>query len=175
MSRKTENIQQNTASGKPLDTFDRKILGTLIEDATMSYNQIAERVGLSAPAIHERVKRLRASGVIAATSAIVDGTAVGKPLLAYIHIDTSGWGNSPELMEISKHPEIEEIHSVTGDTCMLLKVRTKDTQALEAILALLYDIPGVKATRSYVVLSTYLERPVQSEITDEWQHPFNLK
>jgi Lrp/AsnC family transcriptional regulator, leucine-responsive regulatory protein len=51
---------------------------------------------------------------------------------------------------------------------MLLKVRTENTHALEGILARLYDTPGVKATRSYVVLSTYLERPVQPGTTKEW-------
>ncbi len=53
--------------------------------------------------------------------------------------------------------EVEEIHSVAGDTCMLLKVRRASSRALEALLARLYAIPGVRSTRSYVVLSTYLE------------------
>lgn len=51
---------------------------------------------------------------------------------------------------------------------MLLKVRTESTHALEGLLARLYATPGVKATRSYVVLSTYLERPVQPGATTEW-------
>jgi Lrp/AsnC family leucine-responsive transcriptional regulator len=51
---------------------------------------------------------------------------------------------------------------------MLLKVRTESTHVLEGLLARLYATPGVKATRSYVVLSTYLERPVQPGATTEW-------
>ncbi len=172
MTVETENLQQKPAPSKPLDPFDRKILSALIEDASLSYADISKRVGLSAPAIHERVKRLRASGVIAATSALVNGSAVGKHLLAYIHVDTVGWGKTPELMKIAEHPEIEEIHSVAGDTCMLLKARTAGTQELEALLGILYDTQGVKGTRSYIVLSTHLDRPIQAEVTEEWDHPF---
>ena len=89
-------------------------------------------------------------------------------MLAFVHVDTAGWGKTPVLLAIEEHPEVEEIHSVAGDTCMLLKVRTESTHALEGLLARLYDTPGVKATRSYVVLSTYLERPVQPGVTAEW-------
>ena len=63
---------------------------------------------------------------------------------------------------------------MAGDTCMLLKVRTEDTRALEGLLARLYETPGVTSTRSYVVLSTYLERPVQPEITAQWPTPRHM-
>ena len=52
--------------------------------------------------------------------------------------------------------------------------RTEDTRALEGLLARLYETPGVTSTRSYVVLSTYLERPVQPEITAEWPAPKHM-
>lgn len=168
MPAKTDVVQRNATGGGTIDAFDRKILGALVEDSQTSYARLGERVGLSAPAVHERVKRLRKSGALKKTSAMVDSDAVGKPLLAFVHVDTTGWGKSERLMAIANYPEVEEIHSVAGDTCMLLKVRTSDTQALEAILGQLYATPGVKATRSYVVLSTYLERPVQAETTTDW-------
>ena len=104
-------------------------------------------------------------------TALIEPTATGKTLLAFVHVDTTGWGKTPALMAVKEHPEVEEIHSVAGDTCMLLKVRTTDTHALEGLLGRLYDTPGVKATRSYVVLSTYLERPVQPGITASWPKP----
>ncbi|MEM8798097.1 MAG: Lrp/AsnC ligand binding domain-containing protein, partial [Pseudomonadota bacterium] len=64
--------------------------------------------------------------------------------------------------------EVEEIHSVAGDTCVIMKVRTSSAQSLEAFMAQLYVLPGVRGTKSYVVLSTYLERGVQAEVTDTW-------
>jgi DNA-binding Lrp family transcriptional regulator len=166
--RKTDGVRQNGRSGIEIDDFDRKLLGVLVEDASVSYAELGQRVGLSAPAVHERVKRLRRTGAIRRTSAIIDPTAVGKPLLAFIHVDTAGWCKSQALLAIERFPEVEEIHSVTGDTCLLLKVRAENTQALEGLLAHLYAVPGVSATRSYVALSTQLERPVQPGVTESW-------
>jgi len=174
MDEETDGIQRNRQTGRDIDPIDRKILGVLVDDATISYAELGDRVGLSPPAAHERVKRLRRSGAIRSTAAIIDPKAVKKPLLAFVHIDTRGWGKTPELMAISECPEVEEIHSVAGDTCMLLKVRTENTRALEGLLSRLYETPGVVSTRSYVVLSTYLERPVQPGITAEWPAPRHM-
>ncbi|MCZ4279596.1 Lrp/AsnC family transcriptional regulator [Kiloniella laminariae] len=156
-----------TDTPRPLDAIDRRILGELCQKADLSFAELGDRVGLSAPATHERVKRLRADGRIKGTAAQLDGPSIGKPLLAFVHVDTSGWGKSPELMDLTELPELEEMHSVTGDTCMLLKVRLQSSQALEGFLARLYKITGVRATRSYVALSTYLERGVQAGISEE--------
>jgi DNA-binding Lrp family transcriptional regulator len=175
MTRNTDGIRQNTAPGHDVDDFDRKLLGVLVEDATVSYAELGQRAGLSAPAAHERVKRLRRSGAIRRTSVLIDPKAIGKPLLAFVHVDTTGWGKTQALLAIQRFPEVEEIHSVTGDTCMLLKVRTESTQALEALLAHLYATPGVSATRSYVALSTQLERPVQPGVTSSWAVPEKLE
>jgi Lrp/AsnC family transcriptional regulator, leucine-responsive regulatory protein len=175
MARKTDGVRQNTTSDHELDDFDRKLLGVLVEDATVSYAELGRRVGLSAPAVYERVKRLKRSGAIRRTSVLIDPCAVGKPLLAFVHVDTTGWGKTAALLAFQRFPEVEEIHSVTGDTCMLLKVRTESTQALEALLAHLYATPGVSATRSYVALSTQLERPVQPGVTRSWAVPEKLE
>lgn len=174
MNEETDGIRPSHLPERDLDAIDRRLLGVLVEDATVSYAELGERAGLSAPAAHERVKRLRRSGAIRRTAALIDPKTVRKPLLAFVHVDTKGWGKTPELMAISEHPEVEEIHSVAGDTCMLLKVRTEDTRALEGLLSRLYETPGVVSTRSYVVLSTYLERPVQPGITRAWPMPGHM-
>lgn len=137
------------------------MLGLLAEDATRSYADLGRLLHLSPPAVHERVKRLKRDGVIKATVAVLDAEKVGKPLLAFVHVDTAGWGKSEQLMAMSKLPEVEEIHTVAGDTCVLLKIRTDGPQALEDILREIYDINGVERTRSYIALSTVLERGVR--------------
>lgn len=149
-----------------LDAIDRNLLGLLTEDAEQSYAALGEKVGLSAPAVHERVKRYKASGRISSVTAQLDPTMTGKPFLAFIHVDTTGWGKSAAMMQLRALPELEEIHSVTGDTCMLLKVRMRDSKAMEGLLKRLYDMPDVVSTKTYVALSTYLERPVQAGISD---------
>ncbi|MEM1048641.1 MAG: Lrp/AsnC family transcriptional regulator [Pseudomonadota bacterium] len=165
---KTDNLHGKDAPARRLDAFDRKILSALEKDGSRGYAALGQEVGLSAPAVHERVKKLRAAGILRGMAPVMDPVAVGKPLLAFVHVDTVGWGKSRQTMALADHPEVEEIHSVAGDTCLLLKVRTRDTGDLEALLSLLYATPGVKATRSYVVLTTYLERPVQAGITETW-------
>ena len=168
MPKETNEIRRKRAAPPGLDLFDRRILGALVADAGQSYARLGKTVGLSAPAVHERVKRLRAAGALTGISGRLDGAAIGKPLLAFVHVDLTGWGKGPPLMRIADFPEVEEMHSVAGDAGMILKVRTRSTDDLEALLHQLYAIPGVTASRSYVVLSTYLERPAQAEVTEAW-------
>jgi len=163
---KTDPVRPAQRAGRSLDAFDRKILGALAADADLGYAELGQKVGLSAPAVHDRVKKLRASGCLRRTVALLDGPAVGKPLLAFVHVDATGWCESPELMAMIELPEVEEIHSVAGDTSMLLKVRCASSRALEGLLARLYAVPGIRSTRSYIVLSTYLERTTQAGVTD---------
>lgn len=162
----TDAIRQTRASAKPIDAFDRKILGALVENAEISYADLGLQVGLSAPAVHERVKKLRASGTLRRTVALIDGPAVGKPVLAFVHVDSTGWCKTNEIMAFAELPEVEEVHSVAGDTSMLLKVRCASSTDLEALLSRLYGLPGVRSTRCYMVLSTYSERPAQAAITN---------
>lgn len=164
---KPDGFRNIATEKRALDAIDRRILGEMSRDAELSYAELGNRVGLSAPATHERVKRLRASGRIRRTIAVLDGSSVGKPLLAFVHVDTAGWGKTRELMALAELPELEEIHAVTGDTCILLKVRLESSAALEGLLARIYDVPGVRGTRTYVVLSTYLERTTQAGATGE--------
>jgi DNA-binding Lrp family transcriptional regulator len=168
MPRNTEDVRPKTPSTRGIDGFDRKILAALTEDARLTYAEIGQAAGLSAPAVHERVKRLLASGVLSGTTTRIDGAAIGKPFLAFVHVDADGWGKSQRMMQLRRFPEVEEMHSVAGDTSVIMKVRTASAQAMEHFLAQLHVLPGVRATRSFVVLSTYLERPVQAELTAPW-------
>ncbi len=168
MVKQTDDVQPKERAPRLLDGFDRKILGALVDDARRSYAEIGQIAGLSAPAVHERVRRLRAAGVLKGTQAALDGASMGKPFLAFVHVDADGWGKSQRMIKLNKFPEVEEMHSVAGDTCVILKVRTASAHAMETFLSQLYVLPGVRSTKSYVVLSTYLERPVQAEVTEEW-------
>lgn len=158
LAAETNGVRPKGAASGTLDPVDRKLLGLLAEDATRSYAELGRALHLSPPAVHERVKRLKRDRVIRGVAARLDGARIGRPLAAFVHVDTAGWGKSPQMLALADLPEVEEIHAVTGDACMLLKVRVSGTEALEDLLARLYAIPGVKATRSYVVLRSYLER-----------------
>lgn len=141
-----------------MDETDRKLLALLAEDASRTYAELGQLVHLTAPAVHERVKRLKRDGVIEGIVARVNAEAINCPLLAFVHVDTSVWGMQPEIERLQSQADVEEIHTVAGDTSLVLKVRMRDTKALEAFLAHLYTFEWVKATRSYVVLNSHLER-----------------
>ena len=173
--KETDDIRRKLLSGRPLDGFDRKILGAMAVDATRSYADLGKEVGLSAPAVHERVKRLRASGVIRSTSADLHGPSLGKGFLAFVHVEAAGWGKTEGVASLSALPEVEELHAVTGDTGLILKVRMECPEAMEGFLYRLYDMKGVRSTRTYVVLSTHLERGVQAGITPELAEGSHLK
>lgn len=158
MARESNELRSSARTKAALDEKDRMLLRLLAEDATTSYADLGERVYLSPPAVHERVKRLKRDGYIRGTVALLDGEKIGRPLLTFIHVDTAGWGAKSPMRALADLDEVEEIHTVTGDTCVILKVRMPGTQALEDLLARIYKIDGVKGTRSYVALSTYLER-----------------
>jgi Lrp/AsnC family leucine-responsive transcriptional regulator len=168
MDKKTEAVRRKREEPRRLDPFDRKILGALVVDAGQGYAALGEKVGLSAPAVHERVRRLRQAGILKGTHARLDGAAVGKPLLAFVHVEAAGWGKSERMMQLSRFPEVEEMHSVAGDASMILKVRMQSPAALEALLAQVHSLTGVTGTRSFIALSTYLDRPVQAEVTEHW-------
>lgn len=141
-----------------MDQVDRSLLGLLAADATLTYAELGKRLNLSAPAVHERARRLKLAGTIQRTVAVLDAGLIGKPLLAFVHVDTNGCGQGPAMMALTDLPEIEEIHSVSGDACLILKVRTAGPGPLEDVLARIYSVPGVLRTRSYVALRSYLER-----------------
>lgn len=178
MDQNTNRVRRRGSAPPAVDAVDRRLLGHLTEDATLSYAELGRRMNLSPPAVHERAKRLRETGAIRRTVAVLDPDLVGKPLLAFVHVDTAGWGKTPAMMRLAELPEVEEIHAVTGDACLVLKVRTAGPAALEDLLAHVYAVPGVRGTRSYIALRTHLERGTAAAIgldgTDAYAEPTPL-
>ncbi len=167
-TRDRQDRDRNAAQrGRVLDAADRKLLALLAEDATLSYSALGSAVGLSPPAVHERVKRLRLSGVIRRTVALIDPGAIGKAFTAFLHVDTHAPGKQAVVAGLSQYAEIEEIHTVAGDACLIVKVRTRDAGSFEAFLSDLQSDPGIRGTRTYVVLSSHLELPPRADLDEE--------
>lgn len=154
----TNAVRQVRHQPAKLDEVDRKLLALLAEDSTQSYADLGEAIHLSAPAVHDRVKRLKRDGVIRATVAKIDGCKVGRTLLAFVLVNTKNLVSTKRLLTLANVPEIEEMHTVAGDSCVLLKVRVRETEGLEELLGKIQDIEGVDGTRSYIVMSTFVER-----------------
>jgi Lrp/AsnC family transcriptional regulator, leucine-responsive regulatory protein len=115
-------------------------------------------VGLSSPAVHERVGKLEAAGVISGYRAIVDPAALGRYVTALISVIESDSVDDTGLEEAMRAmPEIEDCWRVAGAEGYVLKARVADIPALEATISALNRIRGVARTRTTVVLSTKWE------------------
>lgn len=142
----------------PLDAIDLELLDALQEDCKASLSRLGERVGLSAQAVMERVRKLEQAGVITGYHASVDGRQIGLDITAFIGVSI----NFPRdvkrfLAEVSSRPEVLECHHVTGGHTLLLKIKTSNTASLEAVISALRSIDGVTCTETMVVLSTAVE------------------
>lgn len=144
-----------------MDQLDRTLLAQLQDDATQRYAALARTVGLSAGAVHERVRKLRDRGVIRRTTVEIDPSAVGLGVTAFIRVRNSDWiGDARTRDALASVPEVQEAHIVAGAESLLLKVRVGSAQDLQDVLRRLYDIDGVAGTEAIVVLNTMFERSV---------------
>ncbi len=145
-----------------LDDIDRRLLRQLQADATLPYSALAEAVGLSTAAAHERVRKLRSRGVIRRSTIDVDPVALGRDVLAYVLVKTTQWMGEPSTAQaLLDLTPVEEAHIVAGAATLLVKVRATSTKELQQTLRELHSLPGVSGTDSIIVLETFFERPVQ--------------
>jgi Lrp/AsnC family leucine-responsive transcriptional regulator len=144
---------------QPLDDRDRRILALIQRDAKLPQAEIARRVGLSAAAVNERLKKLENAGVIRGFAALVDPHAVGVPVTAFVEVFIEHPRLEPGFIErVRKTDEVQECHYVTGEFSLLLKVRVADMAALQKLLIEeLNACEGVRQTRTVIVLSTLKE------------------
>lgn len=146
-----------------LDAIDRHILRLLRQDGRMSHAAIAKAVGLSGPAVHERVRKLEQAGIIAGYSAVLDPELLERPHVAFVMVTLSE-GNEfasddPIVARICDEPDVLEFHRIAGEDCYMIKIRTATNKDMEKLLRRIRSIRGVARTRTTIVLSTELERP----------------
>lgn len=144
-----------------MEETDRKILTLLATDGRMSFTDLGKATGLSTSAVHQRVKRLEARGLIKGYGATINHEQVGLPLTAFVSvtpIDPSEPDDYPR--RLSDIAEIESCWSVAGEESYILKVRVPTPAVLEDLLARIRAVANV-STRTTIVLSTpYENRPV---------------
>lgn len=152
-----------------LDRIDAQLLRELQTDAKVSLAALGEVVGLSPPSVMERIKKLEQSGVIRGYHAHVDGQKVGLDITAFVGVAVHDQGRMTDIETWGReHPEVLECHHVTGAYTLLLKVKARNTRALEALVIALRSMEGVGSTDTMVVFSTGFERtPVSIEVPPE--------
>ena len=146
------------AAPSRIDETDLRLLELLQDHGRTSQHDLAQAVGLSSPAVGERLRKLEERGYIRHFAAVLDPRRLGVDVTAFIFVGMSGSHFYPEFRaRCAAHPEVLECHSVTGQGSHLLKIRTADTSSLEALLAEIQAWPGVQWTTTSIVLSTLKE------------------
>lgn len=134
------------------DVVDSAIIRALSRDARQPYAEIGRKVGLTGPAIAERVARLKDAGVIRGFTLDVDPVAMGRPVSAIVEFTPHGGDYEPLLTRLSSAPEVQTCYTVTGDVLAVLVVRVATNDDLTALLRSLH---AVGRTRTTIVLDTH--------------------
>lgn len=141
-----------------LDYIDKQLVALLQHDARASVASLAKHVGLSAPAVGERLKKLEQSGVIRGYFADIDPSKMGLPIAAFVAISAKPRKSGQPLAEaLSNLPAVEELYAVAGLYSYLAKVRLASTEELDKFLDELLLIDGVERSETQVVLRTVAE------------------
>lgn len=149
------------ASDRTIDGIDATLLDILQYNARTTQAELSKAVGLAPSAVMERLRKLESRGVIKDYVALLDPHMVDRGLLAFVAVRTTEHGpDMPSAIELSRIPEVLEVHHVAGEDCYLLKVRARDAEHLGQILRQqISATPNVTSTRTTIVLETVKEDP----------------
>ena len=144
---------------RTLDDTDGRILSFLQENARETQAEIARAIGLAPSAVLERIRKLETRGVVKGYTAVLDAKAMGQGMLAFVSVRSDDApGDDSVAHQLAGLPEVLEVHHVAGEDCYLVKVRTRDAEQLGVLLRTrIGRIPGVRSTRTTIVLETVKE------------------
>jgi len=142
-----------------MDSLDLEILSLIQNDARVAHASVGERLGLTAPAVHARIKRLEKDGVIRGYLTSIDPLAVNQSLLAFVRVMNNAAGKNEQAFEgfIRQQPNILECHDISGEDSYMLKVRTDSPDSLRRLLSRIREFPGVERTVTSITLLTIKE------------------
>ena len=146
---------------KILDDTDLQIIDLLQANARETQVEISRAVGLAPSAVLERIRKLEARGVLRGYAAQIDPKAIGLGLLAFVAVRSEESSSENRIAQaLAELPEVLEAHHVAGDDCYLIKVRAHDAEHLGHLLRTrISRVPGVRSTRTTIVLETVKETP----------------
>ena len=117
-----------------LDQVNRSLLRELAAEPRITMSALARRVGMSAPAVSERIQRLERAGVITGYRMDISPAALGLPVTAFVRIRPTA-GQLPKIAQLAKDtPEISECHRISGEDCFLIKMHAATIEDLEKTL-----------------------------------------
>lgn len=141
------------------DQLDLRLLEALQRNARSTFAELGSVIGLKAPAVHDRVKRLENRGYVRSYSAQLDSRLLGLELIAFISCFTApDCDYNTFTRSLADLPEIVEVHSVAGEESFICKAMTRSTQHLDDLLSRLKVMPGMARTKTTIVLSSPFDR-----------------
>lgn len=143
-----------------LDDIDRCLLAAMLEDGRMALSEIAKRAGVAPATIHERLAKLRRLGIVENFSVKLNARILGFSVTALVHLRTNLTENVAQtIAELQAIPEVEEIHVITGEYDLLVKIRARDTAHLQQLLIeKIHRVKGFVRSATEICMTTPLER-----------------
>lgn len=153
---------KSTDSSLNIDGIDKKILRFLMEDARRPILEIARNIGISGAAIHQRLRKLEKSGLIAGSKFIINPKKLGYTTMAYVGIFLDKAMSNPKAVkELETIPEVLECHYTTGNWSILIKVLCRDNEHLMHVLnKKIQQIEGVSRTETFISLNQQIDRQI---------------
>ena len=145
-----------------MDAIDRKLLRLLQQDGRQTHAALAQAVGLSRPSVIERLRKLKKSGIIRGYTVVLNPSALGKEVTAFVAGRFRGGTISSQeeksLMALRDEPDILECHKVAGEESIVMKIVTSSIESLEDILTRIRNRDVIFSTTTSIVLSTYYDK-----------------
>jgi Lrp/AsnC family leucine-responsive transcriptional regulator len=155
-----------------IDFTDKKILSALLSKGRSTFAELAAQVGLTAPTVHDRVKKLERSGIIEGYTAIINPESLGYDITAMVSITTAAEISPSEYeARLSEISEIQKCFSVAGDETYVALILTRTPATLEKVLQRIKGIHGTLTTKASVVLSAPISRHTLPQEDDVREFP----
>lgn len=146
-----------------IDGIDKKILRALMEDARTPILEIARQVGISGAAIHQRLRKLEKSGLLAGSKFIVNPKVLGYNTMAFVGVYLDKAVSNPDAVkQLKRVPEVIECHYTTGEWSIFIKILSKNNEHLMHVLnAQIQSITGVSRTETFISLQQQIDRQIK--------------
>ncbi len=145
-----------------IDETDLKILKILQTEGRIALSEIARRLDKGTATIHERTDDLEEEGFIRGYRAALDEEMLGFSEVAFINVSTEPDRSSSVAERLAENPTIQEVHEMTGESDLLLKVRVRDRDSLTELLSAIGEYDGVLGTKTNISLGTVKEEATLS-------------
>lgn len=146
-----------------IDGIDKKILRALMQDARTPILEIARGVGISGAAIHQRLRKLEKSGLLAGSKFVVNPKVLGYTTMAFVGVYLDKAVSNPEAVkQLKRIPEVIECHYTTGNWSIFIKILAKDNEHLMYVLnTQIQSISGVSRTETFISLQQQIDRQIK--------------